>query len=212
MLLENLSSTDLLKLAKKPILVAGVVIGLPFTNAAQAQQAAKLMAQRASYPGMIIAVHDRDALGFNAIINLIFRATRSPYFAYVAQDAFAGRDWLKLAVDALGEKKGLLGFNDGKWGGALAGFGLARRSWAEKNYARDFFCPEYTRHFADAELTLLAMQAGLYAYEPNSVLVELDWNKDQSAVEITDRQVFAKRKATRFDGRVTEPHLLNHIS
>lgn len=212
MLLENLSIADLVKLAKQPISVDGVVIGLPYVNQEQAQKAAKLMAQRANYPGMIIAVNDRDALGFNAIINLIFKASNSPYFAYVAQDAFAGRDWLKLAVSALGEQKGLLGFNDGKWAGALAGFGLARRAWAEKNYARDFFCPEYTRHFADAELTLLAMQEGAYVYEPNSVLVELDWNKDQSTVEIADRQVFARRKLTGFNGRVSAPQLLNLIS
>ena len=212
MLHDYLSITELTALAQNPLAVQGVALALPFTKASQAQQAAKLMAQRANYPGRIFSVHDEKGIGFNAIVNLVFKATKSTYFAYVAQDAFAGRDWLKLAVDALGEQKCLVGFNDGKWAGALAGFGLARRAWAEKNYAGDFFCPQYHRHYADAELTLLAMQAGLYAYEPNSVLVEVDWNKDQSSVDASDKAIFLARKIHQFDGQVSHPHLLNLIS
>ena len=212
MLHDYLSIAELTTLAQNPLTVEGVVIALPFTKGNQAQQAAKLMAQRANYPGRILSVHDEEGIGFNAIVNLVFNATNSTYFAYVAQDAFAGRDWLKLAVHALGEQKCLLGFNDGKWAGALAGFGLARRTWAEKNYAGHFFCPEYHRHYADAELTLLAMQAGLYAYEPDSVLVEVDWDKDRSSVDISDKAIFLARKQHQFDGRVNAPHLLNLIA
>jgi hypothetical protein len=212
MLREILTIHDLIKLAKNPIPVEGVVVGLPFTSREQAEQAARLMSERAKYPGMILAVYDREALGFNAVINLIFKATLSTYFAYTAQDVFAGRSWLKLAVDAMGEQKMFLGFNDGKWAGSLAGFGLARRAWAEKNYGGDFFCPDYHRHYADAELTLLAMQAELYVYEPNSVLIELDWNKDQSSVDSSDRATFLERKRYQFNGRITAPHLLNLIS
>ena len=211
MLHEYRSIAELQNLIDKPLLVEGAVLALPFTQASQAQQAAKLMAQRANYSGMIIAVHDEEGMGFNAIVNLIFKATYSQYFAYVAQDAFAGRDWLKLAVQALGENKCLLGFNDGKWAGVLAGFGLARRTWAEQNYHGDFFCPQYLRHYADAELTLLAMQAGLYAYEPNSVLIEVDWNKDRSAVDASDRAIFTERKAHQFEGKIFSPQLLNLI-
>lgn len=212
MLHEYRSIAELQSLIQKPLSVKGVVLALPFTQASQAQQAAKLMAQRANYPGLIISVHDEAGIGFNAIVNLVFKATQSTYFAYVAQDAYAGRDWLKLAVQALGEQKSLLGFNDGKWAGALAGFGLARRAWAEQNYQGDFFCPQYLRHYADAELTLLAMQAGLYVYEPNSVLIEVDWNKDRSAVDAGDRAVFMERKSHQFAGRITSPQLLNLIS
>jgi len=212
MLHDYLSVTELTDLAQHPLSVDGVVVALPFTKASQAQQAAKLMAQRANYPGRIFSVHDEEGIGFNAIVNLVFKATQSAYFAYVAQDAFAGRDWLKLAVEALGEKKNLLGFNDGKWAGVLAGFGLAKRAWAEKNYAGDFFCPQYHRHYADAELTLLAMQAGVYAYEPNSVLIEVDWNKDRSPVDTSDKEIFLVRKGHQFDGRVLFPHLLSLIS
>jgi len=212
MLHEYHSIAELQSRLQKPLLIEGVVLALPFTQASQAQQAAKLMAQRANFPGMIICVHDETGIGFNAIINLVFKATQSTYFAYVAQDAFAGRDWLKLAVEALGREKALLGFNDGKWAGALAGFGLARRTWAEHNYHGDFFCSQYHRHYADAELTLLAMQAGLYAYEPNSVLIEVDWNKDRSAVDSRDRTIFMERKEHQFEGKINSPQLLNLIS
>ena len=212
MLHEYRSIAELQSLANNPLPIEGVVLALPFTQASQAQQAAKLMAQRANYPGMIISVHDEAGIGFNAIVNLVFKVTQSTYFAYVAQDAFAGRDWLKLAVEALGEDKCLLGFNDGKWAGVLAGFGLARRTWAEQNYQGNFFCPQYLRHYADAELTLLAMQAGLYTYEPNSVLIEVDWNKDRSAVDARDRTIFMERKSHQFAGRITSPQLLNLIS
>lgn len=166
------------------------------------------MARRAGTSGTLLLIHDTERVGFMAIANLAFRASHSPFFGYVAQDAFAGREWLSLALTALGEEGVLLGFNDGKWAGALAAFGIAKRAWADRNYAGDFFYSGYTQHFADAELTLLAMQAGHYCYEPNSVLVELDWDKDARAVNAADRALFAKRKASGFDGRVVHPQLL----
>jgi hypothetical protein len=75
-----------------------------------------------------------------------------------------------------------------------------------------FFYPQYARHYADAELTLLALQAGVYAYEPNSILVEVDWDKDHASVDSHDRTVFAQRKAQHFDGKVTQAVLLDLIA
>ena len=212
MLLRYASTTDLEVLINNSLSVEGTVVALPFTKADEARQAATLMSSRANSPGLILAVEDLNAIGFIAIVNLIFKATRSTYFAYVAQDSFAGRDWLKMAVEAMGDEKVLLGFNDGKWAGALAGFGLARRSWAASNYGGDFFCTSYHRHFADAELTLLALQVGSYAYEPNCVLIEVDWEKDKATVERGDRLIFLSRKKNGFGGKVTSPVLLNLIS
>jgi hypothetical protein len=171
-----------------------------------------LMASRANAPGLVLAIHDAKEEGFISLVNLAFTKSQSAYFAYVAQDAFAGRSWLEYGLSALGKDKGLLGFNDGKWAGALAGFGLARRSWAEKNYGGLFFHPRYQRHYADAELTLLALQEGKYAYDANSVLLEVDWDKDGSAVNDADRALFLERKEHGFDGRVADPRLLNLIS
>ena len=67
--------------------------------------------------------------------------------------------WLALAVRAMEQQRAsLLGFNDGKWHGQLAAFGLARRSWADSVYGGDLFFSGYRRHYADAELTLVARE------------------------------------------------------
>jgi hypothetical protein len=211
MQVQYLTSSELTSL-DSPLVVGGVVVAMPFTHVDQAQKAASLMAARADAPGLVLAIYDTDQEGFISLINRAFAKTQSAYFAYVAQDAFAGRGWLKLALKALGNEKDLLGFNDGKWAGALAGFGLARRSWAAKNYSGAFFHPSYQRHYADAELTLLAMQRDVYAYDPNSLLVEADWTKDSAAVNDADRALFLVRKNTGFDGKVVASQLLNLIS
>ena len=212
MQIKYISSSELQDFENHPLVVEGVLVVMPFINASQAQQACELMSNRAAAQGLILAVHDDDKLGFIAIVNAVFKLSQSPYFGYVAQDAFAGRQWLKLAIEALGENKSFLGFNDGKWAGALAGFGLAKRAWAQNNYAGNFFHPGYQRHFADAELTLLALQNGLYAYDANSVLVEVDWDKDSSSVHPADRALFAQRKSARFDGRINSQPLLDLFS
>ena len=212
MKIEYISSTDLKDFMRQPLTVDGALMVMPFINTSQAQQAAQLMSSRADSPGMVLAIHDSNQSGFAAIVNAAFKVSQSPYFGYVAQDAYAGRQWLKLAIEALGQNKSFLGFNDGKWAGALAGFGLAKRAWAEANYEGNFFYPGYQRHYADAELTLLALQAGLYAYDGNSVLIEVDWDKDQSSVDSADRALFAQRKLGQFDGRITSKPLLDLIT
>ena len=206
---KELSHSDHSFLSEKEVLVV-----MPFTMTDQAMRAAELMASRAGVPGSIVAVRDELQEGFIALVNRVFALSQARYFAYVAQDAFAGRQWLSLAIKALeqqasdGKEKQFLGFNDGKWAGALAGFGVARRSWALQNYGGDFFYPGYERHFADAELTLFALQEGAYVYDPDSILVEVDWQKDQSSVSLQDRTLFSQRKKTCFDGRVYSAQLL----
>jgi len=212
MQIQYLTSKALLAQDNGSLVTGGVVVAMPFTNADEAQRSAKLMASRANAPGMILCICDESEEGFITLINRAFAKTQSAYFAYVAQDAFAGKDWLKEALSAMGDQKHFLGFNDGKWAGALAGFGLARRSWAAQNYEGNFFYPDYKRHYADAELTLLALQAGVYAYDPSSLLVEVDWDKDGAVVDPGDRQLFLERKKTGFDGKVSNPALLNLIS
>jgi hypothetical protein len=198
--------------------VDGPVMVLPYTDADMAQRAGQHAAQRAGAKGLLLAVHDTERQGFVATVNLAFAATRSPWLGYMAQDAFAGRDWMALALQALHRQRGVfLGFNDGKWQGALAAFGLASRAWAGGNYAAQagagatqgpFFHPSYQRHYADAELTVLARQAKGYVYEPNSVLMEVDWAKEAQAVDPVDRALYRQRAALGFDGRVAEQALL----
>jgi UDP-N-acetylmuramate-alanine ligase len=185
-----------------------VLVAMPYTQADMAQQAAQLMSARTGVDGTILCVHDEDRRGFVQVANLIFKVTQSAYFAYVAQDAYPGRDWLSMALKALGQDKHLLGFNDGKWAGALAAFGLVRRSWAINNYQGQLFYDGYQQHYEDVELTLLAMQEGVYAYDPHAVLTEVDWKKDSKPVNLADKALFAKRSAQQFDGRVTQANLL----
>ena len=206
------SAKELDHLGLEPLKAQETLVVMPFTDVSLVKQSAQLMAKRAMAPGTILAVLDDLQLGFIQIVNQVFRQTQSDTFVYAAQDAFAGRAWLQLAIEALGEQYQFLGFNDGKWAGAMASFGLARRPWASRNYQGNFFCPQYRSHYADAELTLLAMQAGAYVYEPNSMLVEIDWEKDTKPVNEHDRQIFLQRRAQGFDARVTNPHLLQLIS
>jgi len=133
MQIQYLTSKELSAYEDHSLATEGVIIAMPFTNVDHAQRAAKLMASRANAPGMILCIQDEKEAGFIAVVNRAFAKTQSAYFAYVAQDALAGRDWLKEALTAMGDSKNLLGFNDGKWAGALAGFGLARRSWATQH-------------------------------------------------------------------------------
>ena len=205
-------TSELLRdLKVNPLVVDGTLVVMPFIDAEQAHQASQLMASRAGVDGLILAVLDVERAGFVALINAVFLHSKSTYFVYVAQDAFAGRHWLQLGIAALGSDKHFLGFNDGKWAGAMASFGLVKRAWAQKNYTGELFYPQYQRHYADAELTLLAMNESCYAYDPNSVLIEVDWGKDGNAVYPADRQCFLARQATGFEGRIQNAALLNFI-
>jgi hypothetical protein len=223
-----------------PVLTSsGPIMVMPYTQIEEAKRALALAAQRAGadIKGLLIGAEDSLGLGFIKVVNLIFKHTQSPWFGYMAQDAFAGRLWMESALKALSfsstsrtsnykyppeeatpeqaSRVGMgkfLGFNDGKWHGALAGFGLASRSWAEKNYGGDFFQPSYKSHYADTELTLLALQEGVYVYEPSSLLVEVDWGKESSKVNPEDRALFKERSLSGFDARVSEPRLLEMFS
>ena len=207
------------ELASQKYQSAATIMVMPFTDRPMAERAANLAAARAGALdacelSVLLAVHDTAQQGFVATLNQAFAATQSPWLGYMAQDAFAGRNWLALALQKMQSQTGaaLLGFNDGKWQGQLASFGLARRDWIRKVYTDAFFFQGYHSHFADAELTLVARQQGVYAYEPQSVLVEVDWQKDQAAVNDADRRLFATRKKTGFGNRVSDDKWLNFIS
>lgn len=190
-----------------------LLIAMPYTLRSMAKKSAELLVSRAGLQeATIVCVLDNQARGFVAICNHLFRQSRSQYFAYVAQDAFAGRRCMAQAMDALGSTKGLLAFNDGKWFGALAGFGMVRRTWAQRNYQGDLFYPEYAAHYADVELTLIAMQQGVFVYDPNSVLIEVDWTKDKKKVQAHDRDLYLQRVQEGFERRVTRPELLKLFS
>lgn len=197
-----------------PLLSAESVLVMPYTCAESAKRSATLMARRSGVSdALLLAIEDVNKKGFVSVVNRAFSWTQSAYFGYVAQDAFAGRQWLALALSALrGGDKHLFAFNDGKWLGVLAAFGFASRGWALDNYEGLFFHSGYRRHYADAELTVLAMSDRVFGYNPNSVLVEVDWDKESKAVDAFDRKLYRFRAGSGFGGRVSTPELIRMFS
>lgn len=179
------------------------LIVMPFIDVDAARRSAEQLARRAGAGGRLLCVQDVRRAGFIAVANAVFRRSAAAQFAYLAQDAFGGRDWLKHGLAKLSEEKGgLLAFNDGKWGGALAAFGLVEREWALGNYDGDLFFPDYRRHYADVELTLIAMQQRKLRFEPVALVVEVDWNKEGQAIAEEDRLLYHRRGQTAFDRKV----------
>jgi hypothetical protein len=187
-----------------------VVVAMPFIDPELAKRSATQLARRAGIRGLLYAVYDDRRSGFVTAANAVFRRSEASFFAYVAQDAFSGRDWLKRGVDALQSKSGgLLAFNDGKWNGALAAFGLVKREWALANYDGELFMPGYNSHYADAELTVIAMQQKKLIYDPAAVLIEVDWQKENQSVNGADQALFRLRGRSNYDGKVVDAQLSN---
>ena len=183
---------------------------MPYVDAVQAKATAAILASRAGQAGILLCVEDDVRLGFIRVINETFKSSDCEYFTYLAQDAFPGRYWMALALRALASSgKGLLAFNDDKWFGKLAAFGMVRRQWATGNYGGALFHSAYNSHYADTELTLLAMEQIQLDYNPNAVLMEVDYEKDRKATSAADKALFADRKSHGFDGHVLQEKLLN---
>lgn len=190
-----------------------VTVIMPTTDMVMAQKAAKLMKSRAGYPCRIIIAEDLDRSGFMKTFQNTLDKNPSDFYVYTAQDAFVGNDWLKIAMNKMEETNaGLLAFNNGRWGGKMAAFGLVRHEWMVKNYGGRLFYEGYECHYADVELTLIAKQQGKFAYDGDSVMTEIDFDKDGKGTNAHDKTLFAKRKMTGFDGKVTDVELLSFFS
>lgn len=197
---------------------------MPSTRMAQAQRAARSMALRTRKNGLVIIAEDDCRLGFIPTANLVYAKTRSQFVAYVAQDAFPGFFWLEYAVDTMKKSgAGFVPFNDGLFFGKMAAFGLARREWLSSIYGNLLFYPRYTKHFGDVELTDIARGTGSIAYEPHSIMMEVDYNRflpdeekaqpdgnrerslpgeRQVQKDDSDGILYVKRALTGFDGRI----------
>ncbi len=192
-----------------------VSVIIPTTDRTMAERAASIMRSRAGMDCDIDLIFDNDKVGSVKLLNEVVRNKEADYYVYAAQDAFPGRNWLLLAISTLEkEGKGLLGFNDGKWRGLLAGFGLVSRKFLLTVYKDQdgkplLFYPGYKQHYGDTELTLIAMERNMYTYNPDAVLVEVDYNKDGKPVNPDDKKLFAERKLTNFDGQVKSERLIN---
>ena len=199
--LQKLSRLD----ASQPIAMV-----LPWVNKDQAAGAAEILVSRAGLPFDLILIEDDQNCGPSAIINAAFEKTEAGLFGYLAQDVFPSRNWLAQAVATMKKTAaGLLAFNDGKWAGQIAAFGLADRKWIDSIYGgQSLFYSGYQQHYGDVELSLIARQQKRLVYDSNAVMMEIDFSKESRSVNPKDRECFAARKLTGFDGRVSDSQLL----
>lgn len=180
-----------------------VLTVMPATRARMARQAAETMARRTDQQGLLLIAEDDLRLGFIMTANLVYAKTRSDFFAYAAQDAFPGHYWLDYGLDSLRRTgAGLLAFNEGRFFGKIAAFGLAARDWLSSLYGNFIFHPGYASHFADVELSVLALHQGRLAFNPNALLMEVDFAKHDHPNNPADEALYIKRAASGFDGRM----------
>jgi cellulose synthase/poly-beta-1,6-N-acetylglucosamine synthase-like glycosyltransferase len=181
----------------------GIGVIMPSTNPDQAYKTAQHLYRRAGIECVIIIAHDTERKGFINAFNSIFQKVDFKYVVYLAQDAYPGRNWLKYAYQALDDTgKGLFAFNDGKWTGRIASFGMVRTDWIKGIYKKGGFYDGYHSHKADNELTVIARAMDMFVYDPESTLIEIDENKDLIVENEADKILFIERYKTGFDGRV----------
>lgn len=112
------------------------------------------------------------------------------FYIYTAQDAFGGKNWLLEGYNELNKtNKGVLAFNDNKWNGKLASFGMVRAS-----YKKPFFYAGYHSHYADTELSVVATLDNQLAYNPKAIMFEVDYDKKSKSVNKQDKALFKKRQ------------------
>jgi len=209
--IHHIKSTELFSKNFAPIQAQSqIVLIMPWTQADQADRALEILVSRAGLAADFVLIEDCEKHGPATLINAAFEKSGSRLFGYLAQDIFPSRNWLIQSISAIKKTSaGLLAFNDGKWGGRMAGFGLADRLWVNAVYGgQSFFYPGYRQHYGDVELSLIARQQKRYAYDPNVVMLEVDYEKDSKGVLGSDRKLFAERKLTGFEGRVSDTALL----
>jgi glycosyltransferase involved in cell wall biosynthesis len=179
-----------------------IVVVMPCVDTAKGQASAEILAQRADIDCSILIMYDTLRQGFIKTLNDTAAHVNAKYIVYLAEDAFPGRGWLRSAYEALEQSgKGLLGFNDGKWKGRIASFGMVQTDWVQGLYQGPVFCPEYKSHKADNELTVIARASDMYVYNPDSVLVEHDPEKDlMRGSNPVDDDIFGNRFVRGFDG------------
>ena len=180
-----------------------VVIVLPFIDKDLAVKTADVLKRRALNEGLLVLVEDDLRIGFIQVANMIFSRSNSIYFGYLAQDAFPGDGWLRCGIDVL-KKSGanLLAFNDGRFYGNIAVFGLVRRAWAQSIYRNCLFYPGYKSHFGDTELSVLALSDQKLVFSPNCILIEVDYEKHLHGNNPADDALYRERARTGFNGIV----------
>ena len=188
---------------------AGVAVVMPCIDKKMGMEAAAILAKRAGMECKILVIHDSLRQGYIKTLNDTAAQVSVRYVVYLAQDAYPGRDWLRSAHDAMEQSgKGLLGFNDGKFRGRIASFGMVRTQWVKGLYGGPIFYPGYIAHAADNELTVIARALDMYTYEPDCTLVEYDLHRESKPSRREDAQLFRYRYFSAFDGLVPREPLI----
>lgn len=193
----------------------GVAVVMPSIDVGKALEAARILVKRAGMPTKIFIVEDTLRRGFIRTLNETVQRLDCRYIAYLAEDAFPGVNWLKLAFDGLEQTgKGLAAFNCGKWNGRIAAFGMARMAWVREIYGQDLLWHEYIAHRADNELTVIARALDQYVFQADALLLEIDprkifrkTEKDASNFSEKDARLFKNRFQAGFSGIVQQSEL-----
>lgn len=190
-----------------------ITVIMPTIHPEMAEKTAKILTERAGIPFDIVVIEDTERKGYVKICNDVVKITPSDYYAYVTDDVFPSRLWLKSAIEVMEEHKaGLFGFNDGKWNGAIATCGVVTKEFMQSNYGGDLFYPKYFGHYNDTELTMMATAKTLYVYSPNVSLIEIDYEKDTKHVNPLDKALFSERKKSHFDGKIIDQALIDKFA
>lgn len=186
-----------------------IAVIMPTIHPELAEKTKKILEIRAGMPCDVKVILDFDKKGYVWNCNEFVKNNPDyDYYVPVTDDIFPSRNWLRDAYDLLKEKGAkMVGFNDGKWRGQLACCALIEREWMQNNYGGNLYFPGYFGHYNDTELTLLAMQDGVYAFDPNIMLIEVDYDKESKSINAVDRALFNMRKKGDFNGRVTREDL-----
>lgn len=186
-----------------------IAVILPTIHSKLADKTVDILKTRAGMDCDIYKIEDTEKRGYVAICNEFAKEhDQYDYYVTATDDIFPSRNWLKDAYTLLVKSNAkLVGFADGKWKGQLACCALIERKWIRKNYGGNIYYPEYFGHYNDTELTLIAMQDGVYAFDPNIILMEVDYDKENKKVNPKDRALFQKRRSKDFDGLVTREDL-----
>ena len=181
----------------------GVAVIMPCIDTKMGVDTAKFLLKRAGMEFRILIVNDTLRKGFINVLNATANRIHVRYVVYLAQDAYPGLDWLKLAYDDLEKTgKGLLAFNCGKWRGRVAAFGMVRIDWVKQIYNDAVLFPGYKAHKADNEITVIARVLDSFVYNPNSTLVEIDKEKVFKENIPEDKELFHERFRNGFNGLI----------
>lgn len=182
----------------------GVTVVMPATDITLAVMAAQRMMRFAGMPMRMVIVNDFIGQGFIKTVNAVSNRLKPEYLAYVAQDALAGKNWLKNAFHKMTtNSKSVCAFNEGRFLGNLAQFGLVKVAFTAQHYgAHNVFYDQYIKHRADDELTLLAKLNNEFVFAKEALLMEVDYSL-QKSIHAPDLDLY-KRRAAELNARFAD--------